>query len=583
MKYMVRHPKFERAIEMLEENRALIITGPPGIGKTSLANNLIYHITQESKEYEFIFISKDIKEAEQMYDRNKKQVFLYDDFLGSNFLKDRLTKNEDRGIYNFIEKITKTTNKLLILTTREYIFQQAIQEYAHVKNAGDIVQKLILDVSSVSIDFKAEILYNHLWTNRTPGEAINTLLQRKHNTYNDIPILFHIIEHKSYNPRIVATYTSLQNKREQSIDFAHGLLHALDHPFNIYENIFRNNLSDSQKQILLIIGTYPKGATFDEIESAYYETSEFKYNDSLRYDLRVLEGDFITSNKTFNNEILIDYINPGIRDFIYQYININKNLLLLIKISNSIEQIQHLYNLVQEKGSLSSLNGKFESIIVSKGIYIINKSIEDGKYSFSFLAFANSVYEKLGSDKSHFLTAIIESEDKNEFQYLNYDTVDIYFDFFTKIIKNEKIGFNLGLLCQNALDKISTFDIIEILYDFLSLVENSHYEYKTFSLETDDWQYFFLQSAEDLDIEDIEVSISQMESFMKNYRYPFNINVQSLIDDLENIITEKESKEKDYDDDDSWYRQENTKNNEHNDKQQIISDFQNLAQEMSCI
>ena len=70
------------ARETLNKNNFVIITGEPGVGKTTTAELLLYELIIE--DYELIYIYDDIKEVEKVIDENgKKQVFYLTTFWGT--------------------------------------------------------------------------------------------------------------------------------------------------------------------------------------------------------------------------------------------------------------------------------------------------------------------------------------------------------------------------------------------------------------------------------------------------------------------------------------------------------------------
>ena len=82
----VINDSFDEALRILTEHQYVIISGIPGIGKTTLARMLVYDLLAKGMD-EFIFISSNIDDAVEMFDENKKQVFFFDDFLGSTVLR----------------------------------------------------------------------------------------------------------------------------------------------------------------------------------------------------------------------------------------------------------------------------------------------------------------------------------------------------------------------------------------------------------------------------------------------------------------------------------------------------------------
>jgi hypothetical protein len=119
IKYYVRNKTFMESKERLEKKHYCTIAGIPGIGKTMLAEML--SIEYLSNGYELIKVFGDISEAFDVFNPNSKQIFFYDDFLGQTSLENKFGKNEEQKLIKFIEFIIKSPNKVLILTTREFL------------------------------------------------------------------------------------------------------------------------------------------------------------------------------------------------------------------------------------------------------------------------------------------------------------------------------------------------------------------------------------------------------------------------------------------------------------------------------
>ena len=79
----VMNDSFIMALKTIIENHYVIISGIPGIGKTTLARILVYYFLAHGYD-EFIYVVDDLDKACELYDKDKKQVFFFDDFLGSN-------------------------------------------------------------------------------------------------------------------------------------------------------------------------------------------------------------------------------------------------------------------------------------------------------------------------------------------------------------------------------------------------------------------------------------------------------------------------------------------------------------------
>ena len=72
----VRNHSFDQAIKILNENHYVIISGAPGVGKTTLARMLVYELL--SKDYDtFTYITGSLDEAANAFLEGKKQVFFF--------------------------------------------------------------------------------------------------------------------------------------------------------------------------------------------------------------------------------------------------------------------------------------------------------------------------------------------------------------------------------------------------------------------------------------------------------------------------------------------------------------------------
>ena len=111
MKNYVIPENFSTIISNLENDRVILIAGNPGIGKTSLGRAIVsYYII---KDYELIY-TKEIDKANQVYKRDGKQIFFLDDYWGSSFKDKNYSHIENTKFINFVDKISKTNNKIHI-------------------------------------------------------------------------------------------------------------------------------------------------------------------------------------------------------------------------------------------------------------------------------------------------------------------------------------------------------------------------------------------------------------------------------------------------------------------------------------
>jgi hypothetical protein len=105
----VQTRSYGQAMSLLNELRIVIISGVPGIGKTTLADILLFAHLEAG--YEPVVIKADILEGKRLFNKELHQIFYFDDFLGQTFLGNRLDflgKREDSAILDFIDMVAQS-------------------------------------------------------------------------------------------------------------------------------------------------------------------------------------------------------------------------------------------------------------------------------------------------------------------------------------------------------------------------------------------------------------------------------------------------------------------------------------------
>jgi DNA polymerase III delta prime subunit len=363
--FYVQGQSFEEALDRLQDQNVLLISGPPGIGKTTLARMLVG--TSIEAGYEPIEVSGDVDEAWNVWDAEVPQVFLYDDFLGRTMLG-ALSKNEDSRLLSFIREIASSPRSRLVLTTREYILKEAARTFEAFRRHGLPTSRFLLALPSYSPVERARILHNHVWHSELPMAAKEELATDR--GYR------HIVQHKNFNPRLIEYITGLQTGHPVRLSAGDSWLHfavdALDHPEEIWRQAFERELGETEQQLLLCLITMPDEAEVSDLERAF--ESRARVNGlpprANRFEsaMRVLDDSFTRSRLREGGVLFTSVSNPGLVDFVSRQLAASaEQVSLAARGAIFCEQIQRLWQII-DLGSSATLETVFLSEDVSDAI-----------------------------------------------------------------------------------------------------------------------------------------------------------------------------------------------------------------------
>lgn len=338
----VINDSFDDALRMLTEHKYVIISGIPGIGKTTLARMLVYELLAKGME-DFIFIPSDIDDAVEMFDENRKQVFFFDDFLGSTVFEIG-EKKFDQKILSFIDKVQHCQGKLFILTTREYILSDAFLYYEKFQLNHLDLAKCTLALSYYTKQIKAAILYNHLADAQLPDEYVEALLEN--GSYK------RLINHQNFNPRVIETF--INDKVWEEVEpkqFMDKLLSFFDSPMSVWEKAFEK-LEYTTRYILLTLATMPLPVRVEDWRTAFdYFRQKHMAKLGLQCDeqkwieaIKVLEDCFVVTDR-LDEGLIVKFYNPSVRDFLSAYIGRHSETCrLLIEGAYYTEQLYSMFS-----------------------------------------------------------------------------------------------------------------------------------------------------------------------------------------------------------------------------------------------
>jgi len=531
---------YNEALKIIKENHFIIISGIPGIGKTTLAHVLVYYLLANNFE-EFVVSSESIDESYKLFKEGKSQVFLYDDFLGKSLLDNPLQKNEDKRIINFVNNIKEVENKVLILTTREYILNQAFWKSELLSSKDFNIGKYVLDLSKYTRHVKARIFYNHLFFSSLPKPFIENIVDNK--SY------FEIIDHKNYNPRIIHQVTNEKSiwSSVEPKNFIKKIVDLLNYPEKIWKHAFENQISDLSRVILIIITLCGTPIFIEDILKASQNYLDKTLDNFKLYkSLKEIENTFIKI-KPNNGHDIVDFFNPSVNDFLIYYIK--NNIGIIYNYLKTSIFINEFFNIVTFKSS-----SKFDQRIIGTKeleIIVVDKLVSDfPKLTESKLEISidNKLtkYVKTPPDLLSNLKLISNNIDLNKNASLRNKVADLFNRIDTHNLSGQNLTNFIDLIEDlNLFKKINIKKIFELIYcnldggDLLEFYRFEEYYPKEFNKfistkekrELIDKCFDYISYCSD---EYLETYREDLESIANIY----NIETDDAIEEVDNRISE---------------------------------------------
>ncbi len=541
-KLFVQNDSFPKALKILDENRYIIISGIPGIGKTTLARILVQYLLSSGYE-EFVYLSDKIDDGYTYFHEGRKQVFLFDDFLGRNFFDAKSLQKNDDKIVKFIKKIQSSPDKVLIFATREYIFNQAKEIYEAFKINNIDVAKCIIDLSVYTKVIKAKILYNHLFHGEIPEEYLEILINK--NNYKSL------ITHPNYSPRIIETFIKqkIWNKCSPE-DFFMVIKKNFDNPQSVWLNSFETSLNNFSQYTLLVLATLGTPVLLTDLETAV--ESFFVKNPILgvsyepiifEKSMRELENTFIKTDIDKMGNFVIEYQNPSIYDFLLYYLE-GKNRIINILISSFvfIDQFQTIFSGQKLPGKIMLNNDQIkitgdiicnlEGNLKTCKVYRNNnygdkfEFVKSEDYLYQFLNYLNNNY----SEKSENIKNFIYRNFAIKFDHSSYKSEYIQLLHSLDLTRFE---FEEEKLISDFFIDIETVEDLEIFNEFgllfpttfENLINSEHFAETAY--------YIIRQALEDITGEDVFYYQPIIETISRIYPLDLSDELKFLEDKTE--------------------------------------------------
>jgi len=338
MSLYVQTPAYGVALDILKKHNYCVISGIPGVGKTTLAEILVTRLMEDG--FALLAVRGEIGEALEMVDVRKRQVVYYDDFLGQSSISERLGKKEDRSLIRLLREAKQARSLKVVFTTREYILQDAMRVYEPLSGPELEIAKCIVKAEDYTRGHRGRILYNHVYFSGLSRDYANALAEN--GAYKQI------VDHKNYNPRIIEWMT-MGITTPPASRFVSEFVRMLDNPLRIWEHAFEQIGADA-RAILLCLASIVGSMSLDELRQAWLATTQpskealgnIELRDRFSSAMKRIDGSFIRTERD-HSTTGISFHNPSIRDYITRRIADDDGLLLeLLSTASFFQQIQCL-------------------------------------------------------------------------------------------------------------------------------------------------------------------------------------------------------------------------------------------------
>lgn len=343
VKVYAQNPSLGAARELLDKRHVLIISGPPGVGKTTLAEILSFAYLSEGWE---LVALRTLEDGFDRIDDLRKQIFFFDDFLGAIALDERALAEKDNQLARFMTRVRSSPNARFILTTRAYILNEAKLSSERLSDRRVELSTYVLDLSAYTRAIRARILYNHLALGRIDLACRRALI--------DSGKIGRIVDHKNYNPRVIDWMTDIINLDEVEPEhYAAAFLEALDNPKNLWEKAFTRHIKHAGRHLLITL--FFAGLSDRQFQRLrlLFEALHVRMCEDLgqardpkdfENSLKHLEGSFIVLS---GGEA--DFINPSVRDYLSDYLSDDLLIRNILCVAQSAAMARNIWRFIGKR------------------------------------------------------------------------------------------------------------------------------------------------------------------------------------------------------------------------------------------
>jgi len=505
VKKYVMTENHQKALKKLDVSHVIIIAGEPGIGKTTLAEHLALKYVEQG--FEFCVIENSLNEAESIFDTDRKQLFYFDDFLGSNYLE-ALEFHQDSHTVKFINRIKKEKNKRFILTSRTNIFNQSLLLSDTFVSSKIDKDEFIIKVDSLSEIEKAMILYNHIWHSELAEKYIDVLYKDKR--------YLEIIKHRSFNPRLIEFITDIDRlSNTTAIQYWQFIKERLDNPSDIWKNTFDRQSDEYIRNIVILVVLNGNKIEEKELIKSYETMNQRIKLHNPSHSSKDFESVvqsavkyFLNRTKTYKKTIEYSLFNPSIADFIInRYKNTEQKLMQAFLSLGTLDSLKVLRDMSASKIISKQLTSKI--LVNLYEDFEVKGNKENIDYAIFLFSLLNSSSLKVSSDNELKKIKLFHRLLNQSYECSEFSFVKEFFDVLVPLLKKEVLHLKNYEFLISLIKKIN--EEIEYINSIIMFVRvmNIKDEDVTESLEALIHQYLVYEL--DYDISNIDVDEFEFE------------------------------------------------------------------------
>lgn len=439
----VKTALFDETRKALEKNKFVIITGNPGVGKTTLAEMLIYEYI--ANEYNLTYIIDDIREAEQfLVPDNSKQIIYFDDFLGSTEVEINKAKGSESRLLSLLRRVSNYENKYVVLTTRNHLFNAAINSSEKLDIFNIKTKRSLFELNEYDFELKKQLLNNHIEDSDLRQNLKDVLLNNEIQNF--------ISNHINFTPRNVEFICD--NIRVQQFnpeEFKQFIITNFDNQEIIWAHAYTEQINEDARLFLHTLLSFGNSANINELEEAFLARVQYeveKNNKKLemyafRNALKNLDGGFII----IKNSIEVHFVNPSIIDFLMSYIR--KDIEEVKRIAESVKFVSQLTERLFSLGSEAS--NKMPESLEKRLLADYQSFISNSNTDFDLIQLALVIYKYIENiDREEVICEIIDAITEWEALHEDY-SLNLHFKEFMLSVKDNE---NINSVLQERIEEI---------------------------------------------------------------------------------------------------------------------------------